>query len=495
MRGRNLQGTFPDLTGLSNLRALDLSFNPITGPIHASVYTLSTLIYLWLGNMQLSGGISEDVGNLKNLEVLNVDSNGLKGPLPKNIGTLTSMSNFVWFDLSHNQLNGSIPTSLGKLTKVKNLWLSDNKLTGTLPASLSALTQVEIFEVYQNQLYGDIPASFSLLTKLTQILLDKNYFQGTVPEFVYKTSIHAYDNNCFSADLIKDPTPGKNSVQRLQSECDTFYKSLNSDPKSGTPASTGSSGSSALSGAAIGGIVAVAVVVLIAAIVGVKYLKRRRNPSPDTMKFIASSEAPFSISNVSVSTPPNVYGQEPLPPPSVVSFSSPIQEPGSPVVPADDKTTSHSRSPSPSTDARYSEQNYGPLVKIDDPVPPQRGISAAVKPFPASTIRKFAYDPSGVDATGSSAPSSSLLEAAKWTPEQVADWLEAMDVSPRLSALLKENGVTGYQLLVLTNEKLMEIGVVQEVSREFVLNVVDKLRGGRAQVSGVVQNPAPPQYS
>ncbi|KAJ3106984.1 hypothetical protein HDU97_005265 [Phlyctochytrium planicorne] len=89
------------------------------------------------------------------------------------------------------------------------------------------------------------------------------------------------------------------------------------------------------------------------------------------------------------------------------------------------------------------------------------------------------------------APTSSSLPTATqvytWTPEQVALWLESMDVSPRLTALLREKEVDGTQMLGLTDVKLVELGVEQVVTREIVLHIV-----GLVVTGGVG---APPVYS
>ncbi|KAJ3095666.1 hypothetical protein HDU97_006615 [Phlyctochytrium planicorne] len=106
------------------------------------------------------------------------------------------------------------------------------------------------------------------------------------------------------------------------------------------------------------------------------------------------------------------------------------------------------------------------------------------QPFP-----DFKRDVSVLDRRGTYTQRlPSVDELGSWNPRRTADWLESMDVNPRLTALLFERGVGGRELLMLDDEALQSIGVSQVVSREIVLHVVGLVRFGEA-------GRAPPQYS
>ncbi|KAJ3095614.1 hypothetical protein HDU97_006761, partial [Phlyctochytrium planicorne] len=68
--------------------------------------------------------------------------------------------------------------------------------------------------------------------------------------------------------------------------------------------------------------------------------------------------------------------------------------------------------------------------------------------------------------------------AMEWTSDQVGTWLESIDVTSRIVRTFKENGITGYQLFLLSENRLMDIGIANGVTRQMILTAVDGLRGG-----------------
>jgi hypothetical protein len=57
---------------------------------------LTRLQYLWLGDSNLSGTLPPEIGNLSGLKILQISGNPLFGPLPE---TLTNLNNQqFWFD-------------------------------------------------------------------------------------------------------------------------------------------------------------------------------------------------------------------------------------------------------------------------------------------------------------------------------------------------------------------------------------------------------------
>ncbi|KAL6573352.1 hypothetical protein OROHE_001811 [Orobanche hederae] len=71
-----------------------------------------------LGNQQLSGSLSPELGKLKHLEYLELYDNSLTGSIPPEFG---NMSNLQSLDLYDNKLSGSIPIELGNLKYLKFL--------------------------------------------------------------------------------------------------------------------------------------------------------------------------------------------------------------------------------------------------------------------------------------------------------------------------------------------------------------------------------------
>ena len=147
----------PELTGLSALETLDLSFNRLTGEIPAQLAELAQLRVLSLSNnVSLTGTIPPGLGGLSNLTGLWLQENGLTGGIPPQLGNLSKLEGL---GLSANQLRGGIPPELGNLTELLQLWLKDNHLSGTIPAELTELTNLWLLYLGDNDLVGCLPPS------------------------------------------------------------------------------------------------------------------------------------------------------------------------------------------------------------------------------------------------------------------------------------------------------------------------------------------------
>ncbi|HEY8935920.1 MAG TPA: hypothetical protein VIM65_11895, partial [Cyclobacteriaceae bacterium] len=174
-----LTGDIPDLSNLTNLTSLFLSYNPTlnAGVIPTWIKNLTKLTGLYLINTNRTGSIPTELGKLT---------------------LLTGM------DLSSNQLTGSIPTSFGKLTNLTSLQMMVNQLTGSIPDSLGYLTNLQTLSLYSNQLSGSIPSTFSNLTKLVNLYLYSNKLTGSIPSFFgnYTQMVNLYlYNNLLTGEI------------------------------------------------------------------------------------------------------------------------------------------------------------------------------------------------------------------------------------------------------------------------------------------------------
>ncbi|XP_023645934.1 probable LRR receptor-like serine/threonine-protein kinase At1g56140 isoform X2 [Capsella rubella] len=80
-RNSNLTGTIPSNIGThSSLQQIDLSFNKLHGPIPASLFNLSGLTHLFLGNNTFSGSLPTQKS--QTLSHIDVSNNDLSGSLP-----------------------------------------------------------------------------------------------------------------------------------------------------------------------------------------------------------------------------------------------------------------------------------------------------------------------------------------------------------------------------------------------------------------------------
>ncbi|KAJ3100551.1 hypothetical protein HDU97_002132 [Phlyctochytrium planicorne] len=247
--GSGYSGSFPMVPKLTALRVFVIQSTLISGDIPDFVWDLVNLKDLSLVGSRLTGGIPEKIGNLRNLERLQVFENKLRGPAPESIGTLTKLDIFQLRDnffegpipasygnlvnarligLGNCRFTGTIPESFSKLQTIQILDVSGNMLTGTVPDNLLKLPTLTKLAVSSNRLYGDFTEKFKLLQNPTlEFYMQQNYFIGKVPEIV-NVKTFGFDNNCYQTVLGSHG--GASALQRSSADCDTFYKSLQTDP-------------------------------------------------------------------------------------------------------------------------------------------------------------------------------------------------------------------------------------------------------------------------
>ena len=127
LRRIDLYGNPASLGGLSHLDMF-LNGNDLSGSIPSRLGDLSQFSVV----MPIPG----QLGNLTNLKALLLSGNGISGEIPASIARL---SNLTWLSLGNNDLTGEIPSSLGTLG-LTDLYLYNNGLTGDIPsANLVAL--------------------------------------------------------------------------------------------------------------------------------------------------------------------------------------------------------------------------------------------------------------------------------------------------------------------------------------------------------------------
>ena len=109
-----------------------------------------------------------------------INAGNLSGPLPASLG---SLSELTALDLTENQLNGALPAELGKLSKLEDLSLGSNQLSGQIPPELGDLSELQNLDLGNNLLEGAIPEELGKLDKITiAFFLDGNRLEGPVPK-------------------------------------------------------------------------------------------------------------------------------------------------------------------------------------------------------------------------------------------------------------------------------------------------------------------------
>ncbi|XP_010537840.1 PREDICTED: probable leucine-rich repeat receptor-like protein kinase At5g49770 [Tarenaya hassleriana] len=176
-----------DIGGLTELRSLDLSFNPgLKGSLTPQLGDLQNLNILILAGCGFTGNIPEELGNLSELSFLALNSNNFSGRIPASLGNLSKV---YWLDLADNQLTGPIPVSspsspgLDLLLKAKHFHFNKNQLSGPIPAKLFSSEMILIHVLFDgNQFSGNVPSTLGFVQTLEVLRLDRNMLSGEVPE-------------------------------------------------------------------------------------------------------------------------------------------------------------------------------------------------------------------------------------------------------------------------------------------------------------------------
>ena len=137
----NLSGEIPEkLWELTNLRSISLYNNNgiyLYGEISPAIANLHNLKYLSFFNINLKGGLPEEIYNLTQLEGLAIDCCYIGGQLSSNIQNLKKLRNL---NLSQCDLEGCLPKELSILMEgeLTDCMLSYNKLSGNIPMEIKA---------------------------------------------------------------------------------------------------------------------------------------------------------------------------------------------------------------------------------------------------------------------------------------------------------------------------------------------------------------------
>eukprot|EP00300_Choanocystis_sp_HF-7_P020373 c20578_g1_i2.p1 GENE.c20578_g1_i2~~c20578_g1_i2.p1 ORF type:complete len:986 (+),score=111.83 c20578_g1_i2:1476-4433(+) len=172
----------PHIRFLTDLKALILHNNMLSGTLVSELGVLSKLTILDLHDNNLVGEIGTSVGRLVRLQTLRLSSHRFSAQLPSEIGLLTELTDL---NLASNILTGLIPTTLGLLTRLTSLDLSNNFLLGTFPSELGNLVNLRVVNAFNNALDGFIPTRL-FQDQIRLIRAYNNRLDGTIPSQIGK---------------------------------------------------------------------------------------------------------------------------------------------------------------------------------------------------------------------------------------------------------------------------------------------------------------------
>ena len=165
-----LKGSLPSLSGLPNLKKLDIASNRITG----SISSINNLIYLEkldISDNLFSGDISNEFSALSNLTELHIGENQFTLSQPNTF--LQNFRKLTHLDISNTQLS-TVPNSILSLQNLSFLNLNNNHLENNI-AGLSSIKTLEILYLSNNKI-NQIPTSFTQLNQLKELNLGHNLF-------------------------------------------------------------------------------------------------------------------------------------------------------------------------------------------------------------------------------------------------------------------------------------------------------------------------------
>ncbi|KAM3361971.1 LRR receptor-like serine/threonine-protein kinase SIK1 [Capsicum galapagoense] len=223
----NFTGEIPiGIATLPSLKALSLGSNELLNGSNAlSIFNVSTLEYLDLSNVGLTGDLRSDLGrHTPGLQALGLDSNMLSGRIPRTISECSKLQ-ILW--LNQNNFVGAIPRELGDLHLRKNyifqkttykctipdeigylynlkrLFIGKNELTGSIPLTIFNISSLEWLVMNDNKLEGSLPREIGNLTVLQLLHLSDNDLTGVIPYEVgnLKFTDIAFSRNNFSGSI------------------------------------------------------------------------------------------------------------------------------------------------------------------------------------------------------------------------------------------------------------------------------------------------------
>uniref|UniRef100_A0A0D9ZRL4 non-specific serine/threonine protein kinase n=1 Tax=Oryza glumipatula TaxID=40148 RepID=A0A0D9ZRL4_9ORYZ len=248
----NLAGDISDdLFNTSNLMALDMRYNKLTGNLNWLKH-FNNIKILSLGWNEFEGQITPNLCKLNCPRIIDFSHNKLSDPLPPCVGNISCVDNRVaqnispffllgllltevsisvynprvftfatkgarytyglnffdlmsGIDLSENMLSGEIPLDIGNLNNTKSLNLSNNFFTGQIPASFVNMSEIESLDLSHNELSGSIPWQLTKLSSLAVFSVAYNNLSGCIPNSgQFGTfSMDSYQGNSYLRNMPK----------------------------------------------------------------------------------------------------------------------------------------------------------------------------------------------------------------------------------------------------------------------------------------------------
>ncbi|KAJ3095619.1 hypothetical protein HDU97_006766 [Phlyctochytrium planicorne] len=359
-----------------------------------------------------------------------------------------------------HKLSGCIPDGFRNIADLIQMW-GFNSFNSELPASIGSLSKLE------RLFYGEIPSTYAALAKsngesLVHFTFDRNLLGGVFPEFAYTLGVRTYGNNCFSSFRSDGVVPHdqkdgqvQNADQKSQQVCDDFYKAININTQNVPNPTSDPSSPTASQPAVVTNSDGVTSLVSTSTIATAPFVTLTTD---GTVVVVPGGAAAHFSRDPQAGQEQHSYQMNPVIVPK--RFRCFCRRTNT------DDIDEGCRTPVMYPEAlSFHLQDEQP--KLPPPLLKEEAYRKQLKfrPFPNRSDRMC------------------RREVTTWTVDDVARFLESVGVGNGFVEALRVQGVNGYQLWVMTEERLRDLRLGR--GGEVLMGVVERLRG-----RGV----APPEY-
>ncbi|KAL5567838.1 hypothetical protein UlMin_024413 [Ulmus minor] len=243
LSNNNLSGELPNCwMQFDQLNFLNLANNHFSGKLPASLGNLSnTDLVLDLGNNSFSGSILPIWNIFPKIQILNLRKNNFSGEMP----SVSSCDSLLFLDLGNNKISGRIPECIGRQypPTLEILVLQSNEFYGSIPSSLCNLQALRVLDLSRNNISGFIPQCFinfsamssenvsishvmwkgidrefgENLKYLRSIDLSSNKLSGEIPESITLSKLQSLNlsRNRLTGRIPENFSPMSNALESL----------------------------------------------------------------------------------------------------------------------------------------------------------------------------------------------------------------------------------------------------------------------------------------
>ncbi|XP_019181975.1 PREDICTED: probable LRR receptor-like serine/threonine-protein kinase At4g36180 [Ipomoea nil] len=195
-------GNLPEISCKSSLQIVGLNNNQLDGLIPHSIPNLFHTTDLNLASNNFSGNIPPFIFSIPSLLFLYLSENRFTGKLPE----ISSNSSLEIVDLSNNQLDGLIPHSISNLLDASQLNFASNNFSGTIPPCIFSMPSLLFLDLSRNRFTGKLP-EISSKSLLTSVDLSNNQLDGLIPHSIsnlLNATVLNFAFNNFSGEIATE---------------------------------------------------------------------------------------------------------------------------------------------------------------------------------------------------------------------------------------------------------------------------------------------------